>query len=237
MHETTHKKPFLPVAGLTSFGDQIVNILYKDSYTRIADDNEYIVYRQSLNNGVLEIGKDMDVLLGFTTTSKHPVMCSLYVSNIEIAQKEVRRGEFVSALDTGECIPLTSLEDYKVSCKVFPEGATVECLIGRLRNLIMRVKVKEHPWKYICYHRRFFILRCANLQIHSITHIRDFEDIPDLPNIQQHVDHFVEEWKKQKSQERVDYILEELIAKTWHPSRHIEWCLDIEDRAMLGFPV
>ena len=33
--------------------------------------------------------------------------------------------------------------------------------------------------------------------------------------------------------ERLDVVREELMQRAWHPSRHVEWCLDVEDRAEL----
>ena len=226
---------FLSDEGLQCFAQQIVSFLYEDTTTTNKNDTEYILYVQELRNGQ-QLGKDMDVLLGFTTNSQQPVSITLHISNIDVATKYIVKDEFESALYTGQCIPISSLENYRVSFDIYPEDATVICFIGRLRNICKRLKMKDQPWKYICMERKFFLVKCSHLQIQHITHINDFIDIPALPNIQQYVYQSIEEWKKYKCQQMIDTILENLIEKTWHPSRHIDWCLDNDEKESLGFP-
>lgn len=234
MSSTSH---FLNTQSLQTFANHIIRIIYGgDNTSNDLAESDHIVYQQNLDDhGIIEIGKDMDILLGFTTISTTPITITLFIADNEIAKKQVCKDEFVSALETGECLPLSSLENYKVYCKVEPEGAPLSCMIGRLCNVISRIKVKLNPWKYICFHKQFFILRCADVEIRSIKHIRDFEHIPALPNIQTYVDQEFEEWKKQKNSAFISNMLEEFIARTWHPSRHIDWCLDNDDKEMLGF--
>lgn len=224
---------FLSDNALQCFARQIVSFLHED--TNHLYDSEYILYLQELRNGQ-QLGKDMDILLGFTTNDPHPAKITIHISDVDVATKNVVKSEFVSALHEGQCIPISSLENYRVSFDIFPENATVICFIGRLRNIYKRLQIKDRAWKYICMDRKFFLVKCSQLQIQHITHVHDFIDIPSLPNIQQHVDQSVEEWKKQKCQQMVDTILENLIEKTWHPSRHIDWCLDNDEKESLGLP-
>jgi hypothetical protein len=223
---------FLSPDALKCFAKQIVSHMY-DNQTSSTDGSEYLLYHQTIHNG-LEIGRDMDILLGFTTESSTPVTFTIRISNVDVATKTVVKTEFQSVLDMGQCIPLTSLENYRISFHVYPEDATLTCFIGRLRNIRKRVQVKEAPWKYISFARKFFLVKCTELHIQHITHIRDFEWIPYLPNIEYYVDECIEEWKKQRCQAMVDTILQDLMEKTWHPSRHMDWCLDHEEREGLG---
>lgn len=225
-------EPFMTEEGIHRFAVQIAKNVCGQPL--INDDNDFIVYKQELQNG-FEIGRDMDVLLGFTTSSDTPVTVALRIANIEVSRKTIHKWEFESPLEHGRCIPLTSLENYKVAIAIHPENAQVECFIGRLKNIRMRMRVKEQPWKYISFTRGFFLVRCSNLHIQHITHVRDFEHIPELPNIEAAVQRCIDDWRKQKCNDMVDTILEELMKKTWHPSRHIDWCLDMEDREMFGF--
>lgn len=222
---------FLCDNALKCFAEQIVLYMYEPDQLQSSSlfDSEYVLYCQTLSNGA-NIGSDMDILLGFTCASSQPIEYTIRISNVDVATKKVQKGEFVSVLDMGQCIPLTSLENYRVSLHITPETESITCLIGRLKNIRKRVQIKDCIWKYISFERKFFLVKCANLHIQHITHIRDFEDIPYLPNIQLHVDYSIEQWKKQKCQQMVDVILQDLMEKTWHPSRHIDWCLDHEEK-------
>ena len=217
---------------LICFAKQIVAHMFQSPLQDA--DTEHLLYVQKLNNG-FEVGHDMDILLGFTTDSSTPVTFTIRISNVDVATKTVVKNEFHSVLDMGQCVPLTSLENYRISFQLYPEDATLTCFIGRLRNIRKRVMVKECPWKYISFARKFFLVKCNQLHIQHITHIRDFDEIPGLPNIEHYVCECIEDWKKQRCQQMVDTILEDLIAKTWHPSRHVDWCLDHEEKESLGF--
>lgn len=222
---------FLSDNALKCFAKQIVCILYTHTSSQPSQhSNEYIVYCKTWTDGALQIASDMDVLLGFTTDSLHPVEFTICVANVDVATKKVQKGEFVSALDMGQCIPLTSLENYKISLHTFPKSSPIICFIGRCRSVLQRIHIKDCNWKYISFERKFFLAKCNDLQIQHITHIRDFEHIPYLPNIQSHVDACIEDWKKQRCQQMVDTILKDLMEKTWHPSRHIDWCLDNDEK-------
>ena len=37
-----------------------------------------------------------------------------------------------------------------------------------------------------------------------------------------------------KKKEQIKLILKELIEKTWHPDRHIDWCLDEDDKKFIN---
>lgn len=224
--------PFLSDNALQCFAQLIVSSMYPPNNDDTPTESEYILYQRLLYNGD-HIGSDMDILLGFTNMSNNPVEFTIRISNIDVATKKVQKGEFVSVLDMGACIPLTSLENYKVSLHLFPEDASILGFIGRFRNVIKRVHVKDCAWKYISFERKFFLVKCTYLQIQHITHIRDFENIPYLPNIQIHVDQCIENWKKERCRAMVDTILQDLMEKTWHPSRHIDWCLDNEEKEWL----
>lgn len=225
---------FLSDKALQCFAQQIVSYLHEPVRSDEENESEYMLYYQTLHNGS-QIGHDMDILLGFSTEFLEPVTFTIRISNIDVATKTVHKGEFVSVLDMGQCIPLTSLENYRISFQVSPDDASLTCFIGRLKNIRKRVQVKECEWKYVSFERKFFLVKCAQLHVQHITHVRDFDDISRLPNIQEHVDQCIELWKKQRCQEMVDVILKELMEKTWHPSRHIDWCLDHVERDGLGF--
>lgn len=215
---------------MQSFAQQIVNIIEREPFQSDIDSSYYV--RFSIMQSGEDIVSDADLFLGFYT----PVVTSvqLQISNKPIVTVQTKPGEYQPLFDNGICIPLLSLQNHYVTF-VFDSPFPVYGIFGYVVDFSLRLDIALNSWKFIDTINNIFFVKCDERSVKADDNICCFEDIEHVPLIQPYIDRCYEKWKERKCHAYLNVILEELIARTWHPSRHIDWCLDADDKKMLGF--
>lgn len=174
---------------------------------------------------------DDDILCGFYSPMNR-VSITVRIRDQIVSKLDLTPNEFCPVFSTGQCLPLVALSSYNLGIDIEPRDATVECFIGRIHDDATRFHIWKNPWKYKDTLGKI-IIRCPASEIVNATHFNDIAHIDDLPNLQAHVDACMEEWRQLHCRQFVEKILQDLMERTWHPQRHIDWCLDSDDKEML----
>lgn len=205
--------------------------MIEEGHTNGTADTQYLVRFIPIHpNHDLGLIGDADLLLGLFTPQRTHV--SLHIGEYHITNIETVAMQFQPLITNGTCLPLPSLASHRIFINF--DSAIVYGIYGYIGDFHARLRLLTNTWKLIDGANNIVLVKCPEQMITRADHLCHFDEIDSLPQITKYIDEAYEAWRREKCHAFVDVILKELIERTWHPSRHIEWCLDEDDKRMLG---
>jgi len=210
---------------LNKYAYYVIDYIYNDRH----ENNDYITSTEFSSN--IDVRLDFDIYLGMYSLNED-VTITMYIGPEKISSVDIKKGEF----KTGVCIPIFTLTSmYRIRFVSSSETAKLIAFFGKINENEIRTKMNTEEWIHID-ETGIFLLR-SSLTENEATQLKNLDELKNierLPKFSLYIDNAYENWCKDQCEKMLNNILEELIEKTWHPSRYIDWCLDNEDKSMLG---
>lgn len=211
---------------LNKYAYHVVDYIYNNNKQ---DSNEYISTREFTSN--IDVQFDFDLYLGMYSLNED-VTITMYIGPEKVSSVDIKNGEF----KTGVCIPIFTLASmYRIRFESSSKTANLIAFFGKINESEIKKKMTTEEWIHID-ETGIFLLRSSLTENEAmqLKSLDELQKIERLPKFSLYIDNAYENWCKDQCEKMLNNILEELIEKTWHPSRYIDWCLDNEDKTMLG---